>query len=158
MVYVFDSNSFGVISYYFPERFPSFWKSFNGLVADGRILSVREVYLELENRLPENRQHMLNWIVANRNVFLVPGPEETKFVSQIFAVSHFQQLVKTKQTLIGSPVADPFIIASAKIRNGCVVTEEGKKDNSARIPNVCDHFAVACINVEKFMERESMQF
>ncbi len=158
MIYVFDTNSFNVIGFYFPQRFPSFWKSFDKLVNDGRIISVKETFLELENKLPENRQHMQGWISAKKSIFLSPTPEEMKFVADIFSISHFQQLVKPKQMLVGAPLADPFIIAAAKLRSGCVVTEEVRKDNSARIPNVCDHFGVECINVEQFMGREKMQF
>ncbi|MCZ6821218.1 MAG: DUF4411 family protein [Calditrichaeota bacterium] len=63
-----------------------------------------------------------------------------------------------KQRLKGTPVADPFVIASARIRQACVVTEEGKKKNAARIPNVCEYFGVDCTNLEGFMERERWRF
>ncbi len=158
MTYVFDTNSFNVIGFYFPQRFPSFWKSFDKLVSEERIISVKESFLELENKLPENRQHMQVWISERKFIFLPPTPEEMTFVANIFSIPHFQQLVRPKQMLVGAPLADPFIIASAKLRSGCVVTEEGRKENSARIPNVCDHFGIDCINVEKFMEREKMKF
>lgn len=158
MIYTFDASSFNVIGHYFPERFPSFWKSFNNLAINNRIISVREVYYELEKKLPENKQHLHDWTASYKYIFIPPGDEETKFVSQIFSIPHFQQLVKPKQTFVSTPLADPFVIASAMINKGCVVTEEGKKDHSARIPNVCEHFGIDCINVERFMEREQMQF
>ncbi len=40
----------------------------------------------------------------------------------------------------------------------CVVTEEVRRPNAARIPNVCDHFGIGCINLEQLMEREGWQF
>lgn len=43
MVYVFDSNSFGVLKNFYPAAFPTFWEHFDVLVDDGRVLSVREV-------------------------------------------------------------------------------------------------------------------
>ena len=58
----------------------------------------------------------------------------------------------------GKPVADPFVIARAKISGACVVTQEKKTDNAAKIPNVCDHFGIRCINLEGFMEKESWKF
>lgn len=33
MIYVFDTNSFRVLGNYYPDRFPSFWEMFDGLVA-----------------------------------------------------------------------------------------------------------------------------
>ncbi|HDK37844.1 MAG TPA: DUF4411 family protein, partial [Thiolapillus brandeum] len=32
------------------------------------------------------------------------------------------------------------------------------RDNSAKIPNVCKHFSVECINLEGFMEQEEWTF
>jgi hypothetical protein len=39
-----------------------------------------------------------------------------------------------------------------------VVTEEEKKANAARIPNVCEYFGVNCVNLEGFMERKGWAF
>jgi len=66
--------------------------------------------------------------------------------------------VGEQQRLRGFPVADPFVVACARVRNGCVVTEEAKKPNAAKIPNVCEHFGLECTNVEGFMARNDWQF
>lgn len=156
MIYVLDTNSFIVCSHYFPARFPTFWNQFDALVEDGRIISVREVKNELEHEA--SREHLRNWIDANRSIFLPPNAQETQFVAQIFAVPHFQQLIGKKQRLAGRPVADPFVIASAHVRGACVVTEESFKPNAAKIPNVCGRFGIDCISIEKMMERENWVF
>jgi len=44
------------------------------------------------------------------------------------------------------------------VENGCVVTQEAKRINAARIPNVCEHFNVNCMNLEEFMQQENWQF
>ena len=49
-----------------------------------------------------------------------------------------------KARLQGKPVADPFIIACAKIKDGCVITEEALKPNAPKIPTVCQHFSIDC--------------
>lgn len=156
MIYVFDSNTFRTIGHYFPERFPSFWKKLNEYTLEGKIISVREVYNELSNQLV--KKHLNEWVKKNKRIFLSPSPEEMAFVGEIFKVEHFQYLVTQKQRLKGTPVADPFVIASAKINLGCVVTEEESKPNSAKIPNVCDHFGIKCMNLESFMKKESWEF
>ena len=66
--------------------------------------------------------------------------------------------IGAKQRLLGMPVADPFVIACAKIRNGTVVTEERWKANAAKIPNVCKHFEVPCIDLEAFMNQLGWSF
>ena len=91
-------------------------------------------------------------------VFTTPSPEETKFVSEIFQIQHFQGLISERNRLKGSPVADPFVIACAKVKNGTVVTYEKFKPNANKIPNVCAHFKIPCINFEEFMKTQNWKF
>ena len=156
MAYVFDTNSFRVLGNYYPEQFPTFWEKFNQAVTFGKIISVREVRRELDFYIPY--PHLSDWVKDYGHIFLSPRPAEMQFVSDIFSVSHFQTLVNAKTRLLGQPCADPFIIAKAKFIDGCVVTEEKWKQNAAKIPNVCDHFGIDCINLQGFMEREDWTF
>jgi len=156
MSYVLDTNSWRVLENYYPSRFPSFWTTFDGFVAGGGIVSVREVLRELENQL--RAPHLQQWVDRNRSVFLPPTPQETVFVTAIFAIPHFQALIGAKQRLRGMPVADPFVIASAHARGICVVTEESLKPNAAKIPNVCERFGVDFCNFEDLMTREGWSF
>jgi hypothetical protein len=156
MTYILDTSTFIICGHYFPSRFPTFWQEFNGLVQAGRIISVREVRNELDHEA--NRKHLRNWVDGNREIFLLPEPDETRFVARIFDVTHFQQLIGEKQRLKGRPVADPFVIASAHVRSGIVVTEESLKPNAAKIPNVCEHFGIDCISIEEMMELEGWEF
>lgn len=155
-VYVFDTNSFIVIGHYFPEQFPSFWARFDEYVVHGQIVSVREVFNELDGQ--GNKVHLLEWVRIHRDIFCIPNEDEMAFVNQIFAVPHFQYLVTQKQRLKGTPVADPFVIASAMVRKGCVVTEEDKKEHASRIPNICEHFGIDCTDVKGFMAMEGFRF
>lgn len=155
MIYVFDTNSFRVLSHYFPEIFPTVWENINLMVSNGNFISVREVYNELERGSPS---FIIDWAKENKKIFFTPTQNEMIFVSQIFAVPHFQNLVTKKQRLKGTPVADPFMIAAAKVKKGCVVTEEVLKPNAAKIPNVCQHFNIDCTNIQGFMKREDWKF
>ena len=98
------------------------------------------------------------WAQENKQIFEPPTDDETAFVVQIFSVAHFQALIGGKQILQGRPVADPFLIASAGVRKGCVVTEEEWKKNAGKIPNVCEHFKVECTNVEGFLNFNKWTF
>lgn len=156
MKYVFDTNSFRVLENYYPERFPTFWDNFNEAVEAGTIVSVREIYTEMENQVRPS--WLLDWARQHRAIFLKPGSAEMEFVAEIFQVPHFRTLVGTTQVLQGSTVADPFLIASARELEGCVITEEAFKPNAAKIPNVCQHFGVECTNVEGFLDRMGWKF
>jgi len=152
VIYVFDSNSFGVLKNFYPGVFAGFWEQFDSLVAQGRIVSVREVERELSRR--EDSQHLVDWVAENHAIFSGPTEPELERVREIFSVAHFQQLIGQKQLLKGYPVADPFIVARAGELEGCVVTEERFRPNAAKVPNVCDHFGIECTNVEGMLDRE----
>ena len=156
MPYVFDTSSIRVLEHYYPDGFPTFWRLFDESVESGAIISVREVYNEVEKQI--RRDWFADWVKAHKSMFLTPDAEETKFVGEIFAVNHFQALVGEAQRLKGQPVADPFVIASAQVRGGTVVTEEAMKPHAARIPNVCEHFGIPCTNVEGFLAKNGWQF
>jgi hypothetical protein len=153
--YLFDTNSFRVLSNYYPDQFKTFWTKFAQSIAAGDVLSCKEVYNELES-------YSKNWIwgraQTNKALFEPPTPDEAAFVAQIFGVPHFQSLISKEQILKGSHVADPFLIASARWRKGCVVTEEKLVPHGAKIPNVCDHFKVHCTNVEGFLKQNGWEF
>ncbi len=156
MTYVFDTSSLRVLGNYYPERFPSFWEQFEAGIEAGTIRSVREVLNELERQ--SAKQWLKDWALNRRTLFAKPGPEETAFVGEIFGVAHFRALVGRRQRLLGQPVADPFLVAAARVLEGCVVTEESNRPNAARIPNVCEHFDIDCTDVEGFLERHDWSF
>jgi len=156
MPFVSDTSSLRALGNYYPERFPSFWELFNQEITKGNVLSVREVHREMIQQ--NTREWLTEWVENNSGIFLLPTQAEMEFVREIFEVPHFKTLVPERQILKGSTVADPFIIASAKISGGCVITEEGMKPNAAKIPNVCEHFSVDCIDLEGFLVEVGWQF
>jgi len=141
---------------YFPGVFPTFWDSFDWAVAEGMVISTREVFAELEKQLTS--MFMEQWVRDNRDIFLTPGPDETEFVARMLEIDHFQQMVKRRNIYKGLPVADPFIIAAAACRGGMVVTQEKYVLNAAKIPNVCEHFKIECMDLEGFVEKQGWSF
>ena len=156
MRYVFDSDSLiDLFRHYYPERFPTLWEKFDVLVSAGKLLSVREVF----NEIGSKEDSLANWAKQNTNIlFLESTTEELKFVSEIFQVRHFQAMIRKQERLKGKPVADPFVIARAKISGACVVTQEKNTEKASKIPNVCEYFKIPCINLEGFMEKENWTF
>ena len=156
MIYIFDSSPLiDLFRYYYLDTFPSLWENFDALVSERRIISVREV----RNELGGHGDRLSDWVKGHRELFHTPTTDELGFVAEIFKIAHFQMLVRKKEQLIGNPVADPFVIAKAEaLEEGCVVTQEVKKPNAARIPNVCEYFDIPCLNLEAFMENEKWRF
>lgn len=156
MVYVFDCNSLLELQAYYPETFPSFWRRFDYLVGQGRIVSVAEVRKELDFLAVS--EHLIAWAGDNSALFTPPSPQEQQYVGEIFSIPHFVQLVGKRQMERGQPVADPFLVARGRHLGACVISEESHKPNAARIPNVCEHFGVECMKLRGFFEREGWRF
>jgi len=156
-MYVFDSSSLIVIfNHYYPGRFPSFWEKFEALIRQGKFISVREVFNEINIYSGTNR--LKQWAKENRPLFEEPSIEELAFVEEIFSNQHFQYLIEQKKILEGRPVADPFLIAKAKVLKSTLVTQETFKENAAKMPNVCAYYKIKYTNLEHFMEREHWEF
>ncbi len=154
MIYVFDSNTLiKIFNHYYRNQFPSFWEKFDEYVDNGKIISVRAVKTELKN----GRDLLADFVMTN-NIFDMPTNNETDFITEIFEIENFQNLISKKARLQGKEVADPYLIARAKILDICVVTEEKLKPNAAKIPNVCQKFNVCCVNLEQFMKDEGWSF
>lgn len=156
MTHVFDTGAFIVLKNYYPTAFPTLWTRIDALAADGTITSVREVFNELQNY--NDTDFIQDWAKGHRTVFVTPANDELLVVQQILAIPHFQALLSSKAILKGTPVADPFVIAAAKVKSGTVVTQEVLKPNGAKVPNVCHHFSVPCVNLETFMAGQGWTF
>lgn len=126
------------------------------LINDDNFRSVREVKREIQNNCPF--EHIATWVKLNHRLFRVPNEAESKFIAEIFREEQYRGLVKRQNMLKGLPVADPFVIAAAKVHQGCVITDELLKKGGARIPTLCRDFGIECINVEEFLSRENLKY
>jgi len=156
MIYVFDTSSIRSLQHFYPSVFKTIWDGLDILVQQQTLISTREVWNELTRQ--NISDDVLTWAKDNKHIFTTPAVAELQFVAQILQIKHFQSLIGEQQRLKGTPVADPFLIACAKINGGTVVTEEQMKQNAAKIPNVCQHFNVPCINLEGFMQKQEWKF
>jgi hypothetical protein len=165
MMYIFDTSSLRSLQHFYPRVFKGIWDGLDHLAQSGELISTREVWNELERQAVS--EEVLKWAKDHRGLFTTPDGAELQFVAEIFKINHFQGLIGAQQRLKGTPVADPFVIACARIRGGIVVTEEGwqrpthplrPKPNAAKIPNVCAHFKIPCIDLEEFMHQQGWTF
>ncbi|MCL2658184.1 MAG: DUF4411 family protein [Betaproteobacteria bacterium] len=165
MIYVFDTSSIRALQHFYPRVFKKIWSDIDSLVQTGNLISTREVFNELERQAISDE--VLNWAKRHKTIFTTPASSELQFVAEIFRIRHFQGLIGAQQRLKGTPVADPFVIACARAKGGTVVTEEGwfrlsqalaPKPNAAKIPNVCQHFKIPCVDLEGFMHQQGWTF
>lgn len=152
MKYIFDSGPFIDCRYYFPNIFKNYWHNLNQLANNKNILSVKEVY----NEILRGSDIISDWAEKNKDIFEKPTSDEFGIVSEI--LSRHRELIKVMNISGGTPVADPFIIAKAKVNNLIVVTQETYRENAHKIPNICKELEVEYMSLEKFMNNEGWEF
>jgi hypothetical protein len=65
MSYVFDNSPLSVLfKNYYRKTFRSLWEQFDGLVADGRIVSTREALREIEDGAPDD---LVTWAAQHHH-------------------------------------------------------------------------------------------
>ncbi len=150
MIYVVDSCVFRhIFIHVYRTVIPEIWDSLEHMLSTGEVISVREVYRELELQF-SNEGSVLQWLKKHRRSFLKATDEEAKLVREIYSFRNFQNGVSEKNILAGRPVADAFLVARAKSLGGTIVTREVWKPNAASIPNICDELDVKYIGEEEF--------
>lgn len=154
-MYVIDTSVVSALHRnYFRSRFVTLWKLFDEMVASGGFTSTREALRELE----ELGGSAYDWASANQGLFTIPDAKEGAFVAKIYAIPHFQANIEQQKLLKGGRNADPFIIARAAATGSTVLTMEKRRQNAAKIPNICQHFSIPCLDLEQFMEKEGWTF
>jgi hypothetical protein len=153
--YVIDTSVISMLHRnYYRKQFPTLWKLFDAMVDDGKVTSCREALRELE----EFGGSAYNWAKEHPELFSVPSAKDGAMVAKIYAVKNFQANIEKQKIYKGGLCADPFLIARAHSIEGTVLTMEQFKQNAAKIPNICKHFNVPCVDLEEFMEKEKWTF
>ena len=152
MIYVVDTCVFKhMLNHIYFDAFSDMWNQLDYMFANDVVSSVKEVYNELVLQFSKNTDQ-LAWINKNRAYFHPPTLTETHIVKLIFQNQHYQQSIPQRSLLNGNPVADPFLVARAKALSATLVTREIGKDNSAKIPTICDAFCVQYIGENEFIK------
>jgi len=137
---------------YAPSNFPSVWEKIDGLIRRGDLRATEEVLVDLEAKLDE----LYKWAHARKQILFICTDEKMQeAVREI--MQRYPRLVDVRT---GRSIADPFVIALARIENCTLVTEErptGKLDRP-NIPDVCVAMGIPCINVLQLIAEQGWKF
>jgi hypothetical protein len=140
------------------SKMPELWDHIESLIDKGKIIASKEVYDELKRHAsPE----LHDWLQAHKHMFVFNQ-------AQVTAAGHIINDVYSKYKDGYKPEvvngADPFVVATAMTHTAVVFTleheqgaHEPSKTNCPKIPNVCSHYGIECVNMEKFIEREGFK-
>jgi hypothetical protein len=158
IIFVVDNNIFSLIfkNLYF-DIFTDVYEPWSKGMKDGYIISVDEVYRELEQFyfMPKmnNSDEIIkvNWLKEHKQAFQNMTFDESNILKKIYLNNKFCEDVKEKNILEGKPHADAILVAKAKCVKGIIVTNESSsKPNSGKIPNICVSQDVPYINLHDF--------
>jgi hypothetical protein len=152
--YIIDTNVLleAANNYYAFGRVPAFWEWLERQFVAGVVRTLTMVKDEVDFP-PE----VVSWVAEReRDDHLVDesdpkiqaeyGKMAAWLVSQPYGAEHIASFMSK---------ADLWIIAVAKVRGCTVVTQEvaaGRGSRKVRIPDVCAHFGIKCINTFTLME------
>jgi hypothetical protein len=137
--------------HYPPNVFPSLWKDIDACITDGLLIAPDEVLEELKTGGDE----LYDWVSVRPSLFIQPDKAIQDVVKSILAHPEHVKLLYSKHAT-SLVVADPFVIAAAKVHACTVVSAEAYQydvsPKKTKIPNVCADLGVAHLSVVEFIQ------
>ena len=127
------------------KTFSPIWEAFDELIAKGELITSSEILDELKD------DDLIAWAKKHKEFFVPLSKEIQEQVSVV--LKRYPTLIKMKST--SNSNGDPFLVATAIINNGCIITNErlgDEKSKNFRVPNVCKGFDVPYINFDTFLD------
>lgn len=150
-IYVIDTCSLTKMRHTYPEDvFPKAWEKLNELVSSGTLISAEDVYEELCAFDDE----IFQWAAKNNEIFHpLDYDVQREAIKLLEKYPTLLDLKKNKSS------GDPFIIATAKLYNCILVTEEKPSNSPSRvkIPDVCQEIGIECISLIEMFRREDLK-
>lgn len=146
MIYVIDSSCLidASKSYTIGKKsFESVWNTIDTLIQEKKLISSTEIKDEILD------EDLLQWLKKYDN-FYIPLTEAIQ-LSVIKILKKYPNLIKMRSS--GNSNADPFLIATALefSKYDIVKVVSNEKPSGDRIPVVCNHYGIECINLSKFI-------
>ncbi len=159
-MYLLDANTYIQAHnlHYDMEFCPAYWDWLDQQYNVGVLASITGVYDELASK----SDSLSDWVKKRKSHFL---PVTTNDIQQ--------QMANIAQYLVDSPGkspehignflngADPWLIARASVMSETIVTYEKlvtDESKKVKIPNVCKHFNVPCINTYELLRTLKARF
>jgi Domain of unknown function (DUF4411) len=135
LIYCIDTSALidGWRDFYPPDVFPALWQDIEELIEAGVLISCEEVKTELAIG-----DSLDDWASNRPNMFLPLDADTQLALASILSHPEHRKLVKPQATKTD---ADPFVIATAQVKNCTVVSNEKLRSSPSPtknwIPNVC---------------------
>lgn len=128
------------------KSFAHIWATLDKLIQSGELVSSTEIMDELKD------DDLKVWAKQHKECFLPLTRDVQAKTTEV--LSQFPTLIKIRST--GNSNADPFLIATAALQGGTIVTNEKLGDNKTKdykIPNVCQALNIPYMNLHTFLDQ-----
>ena len=134
------------------ENFPSFWSKMEELIRNDR-LKMQEVAFD---KALKDDEGFKKWCDDNQLKSFLRVAISEPILGEI--LEEFPRLLDDRTGKSGD---DPWVIALAMVFQNCIVVTEEKPTGAAhrpKIPDVCAHFNLQCIQLVELVQRENWVF
>src|SRR5690625_3963439 len=167
-IYLIDADAFFTPSknYYRFSIAPSYWMQFNDLAEKGYIKTIDKIEKEIRPRKKDALKDDIQLWYENDFKGEVLSTEKQEIVSEYINILQFlHENPKYSDKAFNEwsarvDIADPWLIATAKVYGYTVITFErmiiyngGSPMGEAKIPNVCEDVNVKCTDLFTMMEQ-----
>lgn len=125
--------------------FAHIWDKISEMIESGQLISSSEILDELKD------DDLAEWAKHHKEAFIPLDPTIQANVTAILKT--YPTMIQIKST--GNSNGDPFLVATAKVKGGCIITDERPgdvKSKNYRIPNVCNELGIRYINLHEFLD------
>lgn len=122
------------------KAFSHIWETFEEKIEMGELISSSEILAELKD------EDLATWAKQHKKAFLPLSPEIQAKTKEVLKKHPAIIKMRSKKNSNG----DPFLIATAVVHNGIVVTDESTKANG--IPAVCQSLGMEYMNLSKYLD------
>lgn len=160
MTYLLDTNTFieAKNRYYTMDICPGYW---DWILHANKINVVASIEF-VKQELIIGKDTLAKWVEEHPDLFIPQSDPKTqefysKIVNYVQGLSDFEQ--KAKDDFLKG--ADPWLIAKAGANSATIVTHEKYDKNikkRIKIPNVCEHYEINCINTFELLHKLNVQF
>lgn len=122
------------------KTFSNIWEKLEEMVENGTLITSVEIKDELMD------DDIINWCNKHKEMFVKLSVEIQEKVTNV--LRDFPNMIKitTKKNSNG----DPFLVATALVKEATIVTNEKRGEN--KIPTICEEIGIECLNLNGFLD------
>ena len=128
------------------KSFAHIWEALDTMIQNGELISSSEVIDELKD------DDLKEWAKGHKECFTPLTKEVQEKTTEVLA--QFPTMIKIRSS--GNSNADPFLVATAAVQGGTIVTDEKMGDHKTKdykIPNVCQALDIPYMNLHTFLDQ-----